>query len=158
MKNSLSFGKYALFLLFFSAFAFASCKKAKGDEEKEPTKKELLSNKWKVSDVKNKDGISIIALPIPQIVCLKDNIFTLKTDDNYSIDEGLEVCEPSTAGSGTWKLTDNETKIQFTPTTGDPLIFDFLEVNTTNLKIAYTISDSGIPEANGKYTIILTKL
>ena len=52
MKKSLLFGKYALFLLLFSALAFASCKKDKDEEPAPPTKKELLSNKWKVADVK----------------------------------------------------------------------------------------------------------
>lgn len=155
MKTKASLKGYLLLVLVFSVAAVTSCKKDK--EKEEPTKKELISNTWKVSDVKNSDGVSIIGLPLPQIVCLKDNIFTLRTDDTYSIDEGSKVCDPSTAGSGTWSLTTNETKIQFTPTTGDPLIFDFIEVNTTNLKLAYTISGSGIPDADGKYTIILVK-
>lgn len=156
MKNIIVCGKYVLLLTFIFALAFTSCKKDKA-KENEPTKKELLSNKWKVSDVKNADGASIIDYPIPQIVCLKDNLFTLKADDSYSIDEGATVCDPSTAGIGTWSLTDNDTKIRFTPTTGDPLIFDFIEVTAANLKIAYTITNSGIPTADGKYTIILVK-
>lgn len=157
MKKSLLFGKYALFLLLFSALAFASCKKDKDEEPAPPTKKELLSNKWKVADVKNASGTSVIGLPLPQIMCLKDNIFTLKTDDTYTIDEGAVVCEPSTAQSGTWQLTGNDTKIQFTPSTGDPLTFDLIDVNTTTLQIAYAITGTGIPGADGTYTIILEK-
>lgn len=157
MKKSLLFGKYALFLLLFSALAFASCKKDKDEEPAPPTKKELLSNKWKVADVKNASGTSVISLPLPQIMCLKDNIFTLKTDDTYTIDEGAVVCEPSTAQSGTWQLTSNDTKIQFTPSTGDPLTFDLIDVNTTTLQIAYAITGTGIPGADGTYTIILEK-
>lgn len=156
MKNIIVCGKYTLLLAFIFSLTFTSCKKD-NEKENEPTKKELLSNKWKVSDVKNADGTSVIALPFPQIICLKDNIFTLKSDDSYSIDEGATVCDPSTAGTGTWSLTDNETKIKFTPTTGEPLIFDFIEVTAANLKIAYTITNSGIPTADGKYTIILVK-
>ena len=157
MKNSFVFGKYALFLLLFSGFAFASCKKDKDEEPAPPTKKELLSNKWKVSDVKNADGTSVIALPVPQIVCLKDNIFTLKADDTYTIDEGAVVCEPSTAQSGTWSLTSNDTKIQFTPSSGDPLTLDLVEVNATSLTIAYAITGTGLPAVDGTYTIILEK-
>ena len=157
MKNSILLGKYFLLLAFFSTSILISCQKDKEEEPAPPTKKELLSNKWKVSDVKNAGGTSVIDFPVPQIVCLKDNIFTLKTDDTYTIDEGAVACEPSTAQSGTWKLTDNETKIQFTPTTGDPLIFDLIEVNTTTLKIAYAITGTGIPGADGTYTIILEK-
>lgn len=157
MKKSLLLGKYALFLLLFSALVFASCKKDKDEEPAPPTKKELLSNKWKVADVKNASGTSVIGLPLPQIMCLKDNIFTLKTDDTYTIDEGAVVCEPSTAQSGTWQFTSNDTKIQFTPSTGDPLTFDLIDVNTTTLQIAYAITGTGIPGADGTYTIILEK-
>lgn len=157
MKHSLLFGKYALLVLLFSAFAFTSCKKDKADEKKEPTKKELLSNKWKVSDVKNADGTSVIDFPVPQIVCLKDNIFTLKADDTYTIDEGAVTCDPSSASSGTWSLSSSDTKIQFTQSTGDPLMFDLIDVNTSTLKIAYAIADTGIPGADGTYTIILVK-
>ena len=58
MKNRHLFGKYTLFLLFVSAFIFTSCKKNKADDEKEPTKKELLSNKRKVIDVQDENGTS----------------------------------------------------------------------------------------------------
>lgn len=154
MKNSLSFGKYALFLLFFSAFAFASCKKDKGDEEKEPTKKELLSNKWKVIDVQDANGTSFINYPVEQIKCLKDNIFTLSSDDAYAIDEGIIVCDPSTASSGSWSLIENETKLQFNPSAGDPLIFTLVDITATTLKISYMLTDIPLP---GTYTIILQK-
>ena len=157
MKNCLLFGKYALLLLFISVFALTSCKKDKTDKEEEPTKKELLSNKWKVSDVTNEGGTSVIGLPVPQIICLKDNIFTLKANDTYTIDEGAVVCDPSTAQSGTWKLTDNETKIEFAQTTGDPLILTLIDVNATTLTIAYAITGTGIPGADGTYTVFLEK-
>ncbi|HRO48478.1 DUF5004 domain-containing protein [Agriterribacter sp.] len=154
MKNCLLFGKYALLLLFISVFALTSCKKDKTDKEEEPTKKELLSNKWKVSDVTNEGGTSVIGLPVPQIICLKDNIFTLKANDTYTIDEGAVVCDPSTAQSGTWKLTDNDTKIEFTQAAGDPLVVTLVEVNTTTLKISYELTDIPLP---GTYTVTLQK-
>lgn len=157
MKKSFLFGKYALLLLLFSVLAFASCKKDKDEEPDPPTKKELLSNKWKVADVKNAGGTSVIDFPVPQIVCLKDNIFTLKTDDTYTIDEGAVACEPSSAQSGTWKLTDNETKIEFTQTTGDPLIVTLVDVSAATLKISYAITGTGLPGADGTYTIFLEK-
>lgn len=157
MRKSLLPAKYVMFLLFLGAFAFVSCKKDKNEDEKEPTKKELLSSKWKVSDVKNSSGLSIIDFPVPQIVCLKDNIFTLRTDDSYTIDEGAIACDPSTAGSGTWSLTSNESRIEFKPSAGDPLTFDLIEVNATTLKIAYALTGTGIPDVDGTYTIILEK-
>ena len=157
MKNSFVFGKYALFLLLFSGFAFASCKKDKDEEPAPPTKKELLSNKWKVSDVKNADGTSVIALPVPQIVCRKANIVTLQAAETYTIDEGGCVCEASTGQSGSGWLTSADTTIQFTPSSGDPLTLDLVEVNATSLTIAYAITGTGIPGADGTYTIILVK-
>ena len=157
MKNSILFGKYILLFAFFSTSILISCQKDKDEEPATPTKKELLSNKWKVVDVKNAGGTSVIDAPFPQIVCLKDNIFTLKADDTYTIDEGAVVCEPSTAQSGTWSLTSNDTKIQFTPATGDPLTFDLIDVNATTLKIAYAITGTGLPAVDGTYTIILVK-
>ena len=154
MKNRHLFGKYTLFLLFVSAFIFTSCKKNKADDEKEPTKKELLSNKWKVIDVQDANGTSYINYPVEQIKCLKDNIFTLSSDDAYTIDEGLIVCDPSTASSGSWSLIENETKLQFNPSAGDPLIFTLVDITTTTLKISYMLTDIPLP---GTYTLILQK-
>lgn len=154
MKKSLLFGKYALFLLLFSALAFASCKKNKDEEPAPPTKKELLANKWKVADVQDAGGTSYINFPVDQIKCLADNIFTLREDNTYIIDEGPKACDPSTAQSGTWKLTDNDTKIEFTQAAGDPLIVNLVDVNTTTLKISYELTDIPLP---GTYTVILQK-
>lgn len=154
MKKSLLLGKYALFLLLFSALVFASCKKDKDEEPAPPTKKELLSNKWKVADVQDAGGTSYINFPVDQIKCLTDNIFTLREDNTYNIDEGSKVCDPSTAQSGTWKLTDNDTKIEFTQAAGDPLVVNLVDVNTTTLKISYELTDIPLP---GTYTVILQK-
>lgn len=148
--------KYALLTFLFFGTVLLSCKK----EEVRQTvdKKELLSNKWAVSDVKNAEGISVINLPVPKIVCLKDNIFTLNVDNSYAIEEGEEICDPSSAGTGTWNLSTDEKTLQFNPSVGDePLIFDLLEVTSTTLRIAYLLTDSGIPAADGTYTIILSK-
>ena len=157
MKNSILLGKYFLLLAFFSTSILISCQKDKDEEPPPPTKKELLSNKWKVSDVKDASGTSIIGLPLPQIICLKDNIFTLRTDDSYVIDEGAVACDPSTAGSGTWSLISNDSKIEFTPSSGAPLTFDLIDIDTATLKIAYAITGTGMPGADGIYTIILVK-
>ncbi|HRN56334.1 MAG TPA: DUF5004 domain-containing protein [Agriterribacter sp.] len=154
MKNSISLGKYTLLLLLVSAFAFTSCKKDKDEDDKEPTKKELLSNKWKVSDIQDAAGISYFNVPIEQIQCLKDNIFTLMVDNSYTIDEASVICDPSTAQSGTWKLTDNETKIEFNPSSGDPLVVNLVDVNTTVLKISYELTNIPLP---GIYTVTLQK-
>ncbi len=153
MIRNISLKNFLLFSVLFASFF--SCKKEK--EKENLTKKELLSNKWTVSDVLGKDGNSIIALPMPRITCLKDNSFTLRADNSYTIDEGNVACDPSTAGSGEWALIESETKIKFTSSTDDPLIFKLIEVSAATLKIAYEITDTGIPDLDGTYTIILTK-
>jgi len=151
-----SFSKFTLLAFLFFGTALASCKK---DEAPQPVgKKELLSNTWKVSDVKNAEGASVIDLPVAKITCLKDNIFTLNADDSYAIDEGAEICDPSSAGTGTWSLSTDEKELQFSPSQADePLTFGLLEVTATTLKITYILTNSGIPAADGTYTIILSK-
>lgn len=144
-------------LSILAVFFLCSCKKNNADKNKNVSKTELLSNTWQVSDVKNSDGTSVINLPVPQITCLKDNIFTLRTDHTFTIDEGAVACEPSSSGSGSWSLMSNETKIQLMQSGGSTLIFDLIDVNTSTLKIAYLITDTGIPAADGTYTIILVK-
>lgn len=106
-----------------------------------------------VSDVLEPGGTSVINLPVPQIVCLKDNIFKLLSNDSYTIDEGAVVCDPTTAGNGGWALVENETLLKFTPAAGDQLSFSLVEVNATTLKLSYELAGT-LP---GKYTIILKK-
>lgn len=151
MKKNILSGKYIMLLLLFSAFAFVSCKKDKSEDEKEPTKKELLSNKWKVSDIQDAAGNSYINVPIDQIGCLKDNVFTFQANNTYIIDK---ICDPITASSGTWALIENESKIEFTQAGSDPLVVTLVDVNTTTLKISYELTDIPLP---GTYTIILQK-
>ncbi len=152
MKNSFFFGKYSLLVFFVSVFFFLSCQKEHA-EPKEPTKKELLINTWVVSDVLEPGGSSVINLPVPQIICLKDNIFELLSNDTYIIDEGAVVCDPTTAGSGDWALVENETVLKFTPAVGDQLSFNLVEVNATTLKLSYELTGT----LAGIYTIILKK-
>lgn len=131
-----------------------SCKKDKKEETPEPTKKELLSNSWKIVNIQTADGTSIISMPVEQITCFKDNIFTMKADNGYIIDEGANVCSDSYASTGTWALTENDTKINFTPTTGNGLIITLISVDKTTLKASYEIT-TGLP---GIYTITLQKI
>ncbi len=155
MKKNILPGKYIMPLLILGVFAFVSCKKDKNEEEKELTKKELLANKWKVSDVQDAAGNSYINVPIDQIQCLKDNIFTLRSDNSYTIDEGSVVCDPSTAQSGTWSLTSNDTKIEFKQPGSDPsLVVTLVDINATTLKISYELTDIPLP---GIYTVTLQK-
>lgn len=141
-------------ILAFSLFA-SSCKKdKKEDPPKELTKKELLSNSWKVTDILAPGNISIINQDFDQIKCFKDNIFTLKSDNSYTIEEGAVVCSNSYESAGTWSLTENDTLIKFTPTSGNGLSITLISVDQTTLKASYNFADAPIP---GTYTVILQK-
>ncbi|MFT3700820.1 MAG: lipocalin family protein [Agriterribacter sp.] len=152
-KSSVSILRVMVALVFVACIAIISCKKDKSEDPPVKTKKELLANKWKVADIQDASGNSLINLPVDQIKCLKDNIFTIVSDATYSIDEGAVVCDPTTAGSGTWTLSENDTQITFTPTTGDPLTITLIDVTETTLKVSYYLSEP-VP---GTYTVILQK-
>ncbi|MBN8858915.1 MAG: lipocalin family protein [Sphingobacteriales bacterium] len=147
-------GKLTIILFLGIATCLTSCQK-EPKEDPEPTKKELLVNKWTVLDVLAPNNISVIGLDIAQIKCLKDNIFTIAANGTYTIDEGTVVCDPSSAGSGSWTLTENDSKLTFTPNGGgDPLVFTLIDVNSTTLKVSYEMTDIPLP---GTYTVVLQK-
>lgn len=153
--RTISFVKLTSIIILAICLFLGSCKKG-GTEAPQLTKKELLANKWGVSDLLAPNGGgSVIGLPIDEIKCLKDNFFTLSANDTYTIDEGTVVCNPSSAGSGTWSLIENDTMIKFVPNGGGaPLLFTLVDVNSTTLKVSYEIKDIPLP---GIYTIVLTK-
>ena len=155
-KYIASYFKFAGVLIISLALFASSCKKDKNEDTPQPTKKELLSNSWKIENIQSPDGISIIGLNFPEIACFKDNIFTMKADDSYIIDEKDVVCDDSYASEGTWSLIENETKIKFTPSSGDdPLIIILISVDSTTLKASYEFADAPLP---GLYTITLKKI
>ena len=57
-------GQLTIILFLGIALYLTACQKEQ-KENPEPTKKELLVNKWKVSDVLAPDGSSVITLPFP---------------------------------------------------------------------------------------------
>ena len=109
--NFMAFKKYILLLSAVAGLTFSSCQKDDEEPTPEPTKKELLSNKWKVSDIQTSTGQSIIDL-VPQTQCLKDNTITLVADNTFTLEEGANVCDTPFEGSGTWSLIENETKLK----------------------------------------------
>ncbi|MFT3746770.1 MAG: lipocalin family protein [Agriterribacter sp.] len=144
----------SVFVIALSLFAI-SCKKDKNEDTPEPTKKELLSNSWKITNIQTAEGVSVIDANFDQIKCFKDNIFTMKTDDSFVIDEGAVVCDDSYASTGTWALIENETKIQYTPASGDVLTITIISVDKTTLKVSYPFTVGPLP---GTYTITLQKI
>lgn len=154
-KYSTYFFKLGVAFIVTLALFASACKKDKKEDTPEPTKKELLSNKWGISDIQF-SGISIINQDVSQIKCFKDNIFIINADGSYKIEEGATVCADSYASTGTWQLIENDTKLKFTPQSGsgDPLTITLIDVNETTLKTSYELNIV-VP---GTYTVILKKI
>ncbi|MGN6491302.1 MAG: lipocalin family protein [Agriterribacter sp.] len=150
--NFPAFKKFALVLIASSALIVTSCQKD-NEEDPEPTKKELLSNKWKIIDVQTADGTSIINIA-PQAKCMQNNIVTIKTDNTFSFEDVPDECDPPFAGTGTWSFVENETKVKFEVSGGDPLTLTIKDLNATTLKLSYYFEDAPIP---GDYTVVLQK-
>jgi hypothetical protein len=94
-------------VLCFTALLFTNCDK---DDNPNPpatkTKTELISQgTWKFStafagstDVSN----------APQLACFKDNIITFSANLTGNINEGTNICSPTTAGPFTWNFASSE--------------------------------------------------
>lgn len=149
--NLTAFKTTALLFIITSAIVISSCKKEK--DEPQATRKELLTNKWKVTDLQTSTGSSIIDL-VPQTQCLKDNTITLVADNTFVLAEGADVCDTPLEGTGTWSLIEGETKLKFEFLDDDTLEAAINDINTTTLKISYYFEDAPIPDT---YIIVLQK-
>lgn len=135
-------------------FTGTSCKKEK-KEAPQVTRKELLTNSWKVIDVKTEGGISVIGFDIPEVQCLKDNIVTLSSDNSFTLDEGALVCDPPMEAEGTWSLIENETKLNLVAPGELPIIIELVNVAAGKFSFKYIVTD-GV--AGGTYTIEMQKI
>lgn len=151
MKRTLFVG--LLSLLFFSCERDAM---VESEDVVKITKKELLTNnKWIVQDVKT-GGASVLPL-ITRLQCITDNVLTFEKDGSFVIDEGANVCSPAFAGSGTWSLVENDTKIKWSftaPQTREVLV-PIIELTGTTLRISYHFEDE-VP-VPGTYEMVLKK-
>lgn len=94
-------------LLFCVAITFVVCISCDPNEPQAPTQAELLaSGTWKFQSA-TYAGTDISTNPL--IACLVDNTLTFTTSNTYTVVDGVPVCSPTTAGSGTWsfKATDS---------------------------------------------------
>lgn len=95
---------FAILLVLF--FGLSSCKKNGQDA---PTKSENLTrSSWKFSSA-TAGGIDISNNP--DISCIKDDVVTFQVNGNGNVNEGANVCNPTTAGNFTWTLQNNETQL-----------------------------------------------
>ncbi len=130
-----------------------SCKKEKKDSKPEPTRKELLTNKWKISDVKL-GGTSVLGFST-DFQCITDNILTFKSDNTFTLEEGAKVCTPKFEGSGSWALAENDTKVKLIFDDGEEALIPIEELSSSILRVKYNLSDVPIP---GNYELILQRL
>lgn len=115
-----------LFLAFSMAALISSCKKdddntstpSTGGGSTAATKTEMLTAKnWKIT-AGTLGGQDIFS---SSDECDKDDLHIFKTDGTYVNDEGATKCDPTDDQiivTSTWKLIDNETKIEFDGETG----------------------------------------
>ena len=115
----------------------AACKKDKSATG--PTRTQLISSQsWKY-DKATVAGMDIGA-QIPD--CYKDNLITLKDDKTGLIEEGTNICSPSTAANFTWRFSANEDSLVLSV----PIIAGFsgaFKIDTltaTQLKLSQTIN------------------
>lgn len=78
--------------------------------------------------------------------CYQDNQYIFKSDLTVITEEGPTKCnstDPQIISTGTWKLLDNNKKLEST-TSGFTIVADILELTATTLKIRYEHNLTGI--------------
>ncbi len=134
---------------------FVSCQDNMVEEEFRISKQDLLTNTWRVTDIRS-GGTSILPV-VDRLQCITDNILIFSPDGSFLITEGANVCNPAFAGSGTWALVDNETKIKwnFTAPQTREVFVPIVELSNTTLKISYIFGNE-VP-LPGAYEMVLQK-
>ena len=128
----------------FTAFFFTSCDKNETPAPTPPTKTELITkSSWKFStalagstDVSN----------APQLACFKDNIITFSTNLTGNINEGTNICSPTTAGSFTWNFASSETILHISTVliTGGSNDFTLVSLTETQLVVSQNYPSIGV--------------
>ena len=92
--------------MIMAAFTVGICISCDPDEPQAPTREEMMaSGAWKFQSA-TYSGTDISTNP--QIACFVDNTLTFATANTYTVTEGTVVCNPSTAGSGTWSFKGSD--------------------------------------------------
>lgn len=118
-------------------FALSSCSKDKNpDQDNTPTKKELLTRKWiQVDLIASMGGANQSVFDDEIDACAQDNIFEFKADGTFVITENTVKCGVNdVVETGTWQLTENDTKIIIDPATEDPETVTIDELTATTFK------------------------
>ena len=131
----LSINLIATTLIFVSFFT--SCMQ----EVTVKTKTELITqSNWKFDNA-TATGFGDIS-NYPQLACFKDNTFTFAANGTLTVDEGANVCSPTTAGSYTWVFQSNETMLQLSAPIfpGGSTTFTIVSLTETNLVVSQDVN------------------
>jgi hypothetical protein len=146
-KHTLIFAKLVLVGLSITAF-ITGCKKDDSPAPAAPTQKDLISRQWIQTDLIATIGTLSESVYDSEFAdCEQDNIYFFKPDGTFTITENTSKCnsgDPDLVTSGTWKLVENDTKIEIDPATEDAEILDILELTATSFKGSIRDNSTGI--------------
>ena len=130
----------------FFMILWASCSKSHSNNNSTATLVTQSSWKYDTSGIDlNKDGIVDIGDTTVK-PCVKDNIYTFKSDSTGTIDEGATKCnvsDPQTVPF-TWSLTNNQTVLTVTGNTILSGGINIFSVSSTNFILYKDTTLSGI--------------
>lgn len=134
-----------LLLCSAAAILFASCKKE--EETTTPTPSELLTRSaWKlVKEEEKQNNGSWVDYTNAIPACEKDDLFVLKTDNKYEVNEGASKCssgDPNIVEQGGWALVDNNTGIKYNKDFGT--VYDTEKIELLNENTLILISNEPI--------------
>jgi hypothetical protein len=139
---------FLLMLAVAASFTFVSC--SDDDEDTQPNKTELLTNKnWKktaeTETMSNTPGSTDLFTSVPD--CTKDDILKFGTNGTFTWNEGASKCDPTDPQeflNGTWAFTNNETKVMITiPGLGDGEL-ELTELTASKLVTKDVDTDQGV--------------
>jgi hypothetical protein len=139
--RSAAYSLIALFIL------FSSCSKDDNKTES-ASKSALIARNWKQTDLL----AGQVGTPEVSVfntffeACKKDDIWQFKANGTYTVVEGASKCsttDPDVVTSGTWQLTDNETKIIIDDVTEPAETLTIKELTSTSFKVSGTQVSNG---------------
>jgi hypothetical protein len=150
--------KKLLFGLAASLFllsALPSCEK--GNDTPAKTRTELLTQQsWKFSSA-SAGGTDVSAMVDD---CYKDNVLTFTAASSGAgdgnVNEGANICAPSTAGTFTWTFQSGETELQVSATffPGGSGNFEIVSLSETTLVLAQDMTIPPFPTTNVRVTLV----
>jgi hypothetical protein len=124
----------------------SSCSK---NDEPSASKAQMIARNWKQTDLlasqAGTPAVSVFDTFFES--CNKDDIWQFKSDGTYNVVEGASKCDaadPETVTTGTWQLTDNDTKIIIDDASEPAQTLNIIELNNTSFKLSGTETISGV--------------